>query len=331
MNKKGIPFVCSLLLIAAFRLFARDAAQNASGTLFVASTITAEESEEDPIELEIGYSRKVFYSVNIQDAAAAAHVLIQKIVQKTGMNVRLTTCVYDDNASILSDLRSNKLDIITVLSEDLPELIAHDAVDPFLVEVEEGGTYENFVLCARNGAAESGLDFLRGKTLTVSIWVDSELPLFWLEVLLHDKNLPAAAVFFSGIEHIRKPEQAVMRVFFRKSDACLVPKQTFSVLCEMNPQIARDMSVIETSPGFINGVLCLNKSLDETQARSLIEEKLLNMKQETGGRQMMDLFRVDDFLPYEFRYLKDTFSVLQQVRALKPPRNPLQTTQDKNP
>ncbi|MBN1552912.1 PhnD/SsuA/transferrin family substrate-binding protein [bacterium] len=314
---KRINLSCFLLLITGVFAGAQDIPIRKSEVRFISSTVNVEETTDNILNLEIGFSKKIFYSVDIQDAMAAAHVIILKIVQKTGISIQLTTSVYENNQTIIADLKAKKLDLIAVLSEDLPELIEQHVVDPFLIEVEEGDIYENYILCTRKDRPGSGLKALSDKALTLSVWVESDLPTYWLDLLLNEKHLAPVHSFFSQIDRIKRPEQAIMRVFFRKSDACLVPKQTFLVLKEMNPQIAREMTIVEESPDFINGVICLNKSLTELDRRSLIEEKLVNMKRETGGEQMMDLFRIHDFLPYDTMYVHDTFEVIKQYQALK--------------
>ncbi|HHS13291.1 MAG TPA: hypothetical protein ENN03_05925 [bacterium] len=256
----------------------------------------------------------------MQDATAAAHIIILKIVQNTGTVINLETRVYEDNEAIIADLKENKLDIIAVLSEDLPELMRKNVLDPFLIEIGKKDVYEHFVLCTRTDRQGSGLESLAGRTLTISSSVDSDLPIYWLSLLLDEQSLPNAEFFFSKIDKIQRPEQAIMRVFFSKSNACLVPRQTYQVLGEMNPQIAREMIVIQESPGFINGVICLSWTLTELKRRSTIEETLLNMKREAGGRQMMDLFKIHDFLPYDEKYLHDTFDLITRYRALKQAR-----------
>lgn len=284
---------------------------------FISSINCSEEATDNILNLEIGFSKKVFYNVDIRDAAAAAHLITLKTVQEMKKNVQLTTIIYENNDEIIADLKAKKLDLITVLSEDLPELIEQNIVDPFLIEIEKDEIYEHYVLCARRDMPGSGLKALANKTLILSVWVESDLPTYWLNSLLNENHLPSVSSFFSQIDMIQRPEQAVMRVFFCKSDVCLVQKQTFEVLKEMNPQIAKDITIIEESPGFVNGVLCLNRSLtDEHDNRSLIEETLLNMKQTTGGEQLMELFDIDDFLPYEDAYLHDTFEVIKQYQTL---------------
>lgn len=314
---KKINLICFLLLMTGPLVYAQEISTEGSESKFTSSIVNAEGTTNDLLNLEVGYSKKVFYNVDVLDATAAAHVIILKIVQKTGRSIKLTTSVYENNEKIIADLKANKLDLISVLSEDLPELIDQNIVDPFLIEIEKGDVYEKFILCKRTDMPGEGLESLAGKKLTISVWFESDLPTYWLDLLLNQKRLPAANSFFSQIERIQKPEQAIMRVFFSKSDACLVPKQTYLILREMNPQISKELTVIEESPNFINGVLCLNKSLTEDDERSMIEEKLLNFKKEPGGQQMMDLFKIDDFLPYNDIYLHDTFEVIKRYRALK--------------
>ena len=311
-----INLTCLLMIIAGMPHYARKSADAYSGTRFVSTSISPADTAGSMLNLEVGYSKKVFYSVDVKDAAAAAHIIILKIVEKTGISIRLTTSVYEDMEHIIKDLKGKKLDLITVLSEDLPVLMQHHVVDPFLIEVEEEQLFENFVICMRKNRSESGLASLAGRKIAISIWVDSDLPVYWLELLLHERNLPDAGTFFSIADRIRNPEQAIMQVFFHNMDACLVPRQAYDVLKEMNPQIADEITIVAESPDFINGVLCLNKTLTEKDKRSLIEEKLLKLKNEVGGRQMMDLFRVYDFLPYEEHYLHDTYEVIRQYNDL---------------
>lgn len=318
---KPIRLGCLLLILAAIITAAQDRTTDRSERKTISSVVEADDKTEDMLYLEVGFSKRIFYSLDIQDAAAALHVIVVKIVEEMGESVTVTTRMYENNEEIITDLKANQLDVIAVLSEDLPELLDYNMVDPFLLEIEEEGEErelnEHYVLCARTELSKSGLKALENKKLIISDWIDSDLPDFWMEVLLHDHHLPSLKSFFSQIERIQRSELAVMRIFFRKADACLVPKQTFQVLMEMNPQIANEIAIIEESPGFVNGVICLNKTLtEERDRRSLIEETLLNMKQKSGGEQLMTLFKIYDWIPYNELYLQDTFEVIKRYREL---------------
>ncbi len=79
------------------------------------------------------------------------------------------------------------------------------------------------------------------------------VPQMWLDTFLVKQGLTRSKYFFTNIKEVDKVSQAVLPVFFKQADACLVSRSGFETMVELNPQIGEQLAIQATSPGFILG------------------------------------------------------------------------------
>ena len=97
---------------------------------------------------------------------------------------------------------------------------------------------------------------LQGRHLNLYAHYRACLAQVWLDNLLVGERLPPTARFFNQITSTSKLAQVVLPVFFRQCDACLVTRSGFDIMCELNPQISKQLKIITNSPAVVAGVFC---------------------------------------------------------------------------
>lgn len=121
--------------------------------------------------------------------------------------------------------------------------------------------------------------------------------------------------FFSSIKEFRRPSQAILPVFFEQADACLTTQQAFDVVSELNPQVSRDLVVLERSPDIASGVLVLRTGLEPRVKASLIEV-LEKLPADPEGDQILRLFRMNRLIPWRPEYAAGVAALLREHESL---------------
>ncbi|TFH29530.1 MAG: hypothetical protein E4G97_07095, partial [Deltaproteobacteria bacterium] len=117
----------------------------------------------------------------------------------------------------------------------------------------------------------------------------------WLDTLLAKQRLPSIDRFFESLKEEVKPQQVILPVFFQQADACLVGRTSFLTAVEMNPQIGKDLVVLETSPVFPIAVLCSRATMTKFQKEEFLRLSFRMTKSPTC-RQILTLFKVDKIM-----------------------------------
>ena len=101
------------------------------------------------------------------------------------------------------------------------------------------------------------------------------------------------------------------RFFFGQVDACLVSRNSYNISAELNPQLGRQLRVLEQSPGFVTGIIAVRKGLEKAN-RDAIMKILTEMYTDPKGKQIMTLFRINRLVPFMPEHIVSVTKVIRE-------------------
>jgi phosphonate transport system substrate-binding protein len=84
----------------------------------------------------------------------------------------------------------------------------------------------------------------------------------------------------------------VLPVFFRQTDACLVDRQGFDTMCELNPQLGKQLRTLASSPRLITMVFCF-RSAYSPPVKNEIVRAMEELYTTPAGQQILTVFQID--------------------------------------
>jgi len=273
---------------------------------------------EDPgrFHLKIGFSSKAFVNVPRDDIKIAVQVLSQKVAKKTIGSAE--SRVYDTTAEIEKDLKIKKLDIVALTPEEFIQLKAHAPLEPVMVTVAWKSHEVELLLLGRKESGFKRVAELKNRSIALPSESSQYSSMYrtWVENLVMKEGAASPDRFFSALQETRNASQAVMSVFFRKADVCVVSSHTFEVTSELNPQIARELKVIASISRLSGGVITIRRDLSEERKQRIIQA-LQTLHEDQDGKQMFVLFQLSRLAPYRPEYLKETEALYEEQRSLR--------------
>ena len=274
--------------------------------------------------LEVGYSRNLFYNVDMNDARAATKVWVKGLIDKTGELAESRSVVLDDLDATVRGVNARELDLLVLLSSEylrIKDKIRQEvSLVPMASAVSGGEIEQRYVLLTHRNSGLERLNQLRGKTLIQAIAGKGSIPRMWMDVLLWRSGLDAGETFFEEIREVSKVSQAVLPVFFGQGEACVTPLDAFHTMTELNPQLAEELRIIETSPGFCQVVVCGRKDVYESTLNRYLEESILSLGNDPDGQQLLMLFHVDRLVPFDPVYLESVAELMEEYERLSAER-----------
>ncbi|NVN89657.1 MAG: PhnD/SsuA/transferrin family substrate-binding protein [Desulfuromonadales bacterium] len=260
---------------------------------------------EDLNSLRMGYTGSIYLDVVNTDIRAAVSVLVKKIVLKNFSKGEPR--IYDTLGEMATDLKNGKLDAVGMPPDEFMELRKRVPIDPILITTPNNGFDTELLLLVRKDSGIRSVRELRGRSLVMPLRNPRclNMSVAWLETLLIEEGGRNIASYFSSVKETRTTANAVMPVFFRQADACLMTRQVLDLACELNPQIARELVVIARQEKLSQGIIAVDHRLSE-EIREKIRQSFLNLHQTTEGKQLLMLFKVRKLMPYVPGYLKAT-------------------------
>jgi ABC-type phosphate/phosphonate transport system substrate-binding protein len=87
----------------------------------------------------------------------------------------------------------------------------------------------------------------------------------------------------------------LLGLFFKKVDAVVVFKASYDLAVQMNPQVGEQIRILDSMPNVPWGVMYFHKNVDPA-FRELIIGKLLSIKEDVHGKQLLELLKSTQFV-----------------------------------
>lgn len=242
--------------------------------------------------LNVVASRNSVSAINFADVQAAGTVWVQTLGRRRGFQLDARFEIADGPESLRKQVEDFSADLVILDVIEYLKLAPSGLLQPF-VAIAHGktGMAQNNHLIANRDSGIASLADLRGKKIIFYSRADLDLSAIWVETLLNEQRLGRSERFFGSITHVAKPSSACLPVFFQKLDACVVDGASWDVLTEMNPQMASKLRILDTSPAYLEGLLCVHAK--HKDFRDELLRSLLDLDKDPEGRQLLTIFRGD--------------------------------------
>ncbi|MFT5086964.1 MAG: ABC-type phosphate/phosphonate transport system substrate-binding protein [Candidatus Latescibacterota bacterium] len=269
----------------------------------------------DP-DLHIAYPPGLFTNVDVKDAQAAVVVWSKALTTQWGLPFGLVPSSYNDVDALVAPLRQGTLDMVALFPLDYLKLKDRLNIEPVVVPSFHGSTTYRTVLLTRRDRQISDWQDLRDRQIAITRASRGDIVNIWMEVALLRRDLAPSSAFFRQVRSVDKTAQAVLLVFLEKADACLVPTDQFATMVELNPQLGRELIVVDTSPETCYGLICQRPGFDQTLCADL-ERHLTQLHEEALGQQILTLFHYGQLRPYDPVYMEETMQLLAEYKTLR--------------
>jgi len=267
----------------------------------------------------------MFAGVNENDARAAMKVYSRTIGDQNGVYVSTEPELLDGTNAVLRAL-ALKRNLVFALTA--PEFLAIESLGlegPLLCSSVRGTVTEEYLLLTRDDSSLRRIEGLVGSHIIISSDLRSSLALCWLEVLLAEHHLASATQVAGRIAFFPKTTQVVLPVFFGKADACIVTRNNFEVMCELNPQLKKQLRILATSPTLVPALSCFSRGTPEALKQQIL--KAVDMSaSKPAYQQIMTLFKADGVGNQPLSVLENTRELMATYLKLRAVAAPTTTS-----
>lgn len=259
-----------------------------------------------PIRLAI--SESLVADVNMNDARAAMVIWIKRMTSDMNLAVELNPKVFDTTEEILRRARNGQLDSVALNIVEYRQIA--DVLDPKEIIAEGDATgLEQYVLLAKRNSGIQHLGDLRGRKLCTLKNPKMCAAGAWLSAILDEAHFGPSEQFLGSVTTDTKVSRVVLPVFFGQTDACLTSKRGFDTMCELNPQVAKDLAVIASSPAMMVAFYIFHKNYRGVN-RDKFARAYADLPNSAAGRQLATLFQFEGLIVKDIRCLAPALGVL---------------------
>lgn len=283
--------------------------RRAIGLIFACShRFAAAAADPDP-PLRLAISESLVADVNMNDARAALLIWVKKITE--GMNIRadFSASAFNSPPEILNRIRKGQVDAVALNVIEYRQVA--DLLDPSQIISQVGaGAQEQYLILVKRSSGFQKLGNLQGRRLYS--WKAPKMCVAptWLATVLDEARLGTPEQFFSSILSDTKVSKVVLPVFFGQAEACLTTRRGFDTMCELNPQVGKDLMAISTSPPMVLSLYIFRKNY-QSPYRQILIKALSGLRGTPAGQQLSTLFQFEELTVRDASCLASALRVLE--------------------
>lgn len=274
-------------------------------------------ASEEKATILAGVSKDTLYDISVADAKIAFTLVLNDILQESGEVVALD--VFQNKMEVHKKLI--KGDIDAVFTDTLQYLEMEEILNPNGTYVIQHGPHikpKFYLITKRNAGTDSLADLRGGK---ISIPKGYDVGNMYLDVLLMRQNYPVSSQYFSAIRKTSESNSALIDLFFGKVDAALVTDFSYEVACELNPQMRKQLNIIQVSEPLIHQVVAVREDFSQDKLEK-IEPFFLNTQRSANLAQSMVLFRISAITKLSSNSLTEVRNLRHEFHDLSRRANP---------
>jgi len=264
---------------------------------------------------KIIFIKDLLPQVNINDAYAALKVWVSELCKVSRNKFEAVPEIIDNIEDIPNLPDKGNILLINMNIKDFVEYREKLKLEGAYLPANNGNIYNNYILLTRN--EDNNITKLKGKILGLQITPLAEIQNEWLDVFLNNSRYGLKEKFFKNIKRFDNDSQLILGVFFGKIDACVTSKSAYDLMCELNPQIAKKLSIIADSPGLLNSISCFTNDFINPEHRKFAIENAQRLISYPGGKQIMTLTNTQQIILYKEEYLENTIKILSKYKSIR--------------
>ncbi len=270
-----------------------------------------------PDLFRLGFCSSMLAGVNDNDARASLRALSSVVSRERGIKADPEPVLLSGADALAEALVSAEVDAVATTVDEYWASAGRVRFDRFLMGTHNGDPAERYVLLVRRDTGFAEPTALRGHSLALHSAPRMRLGYLWLEVVLARADALPVTDFFSRLDRTPKLSKAVLDVFFKRIDACLVTQRAFAAVAEMNPQVGKELAPIATSPDLVPSFFGFRSGMDPAFLEKVVRE-LGSVHHTPAGKQAITIFQVGDLGEFGAEALAPALALLDEYRARRP-------------
>ena len=275
----------------------------------------------------LAFSSSMFTEVNESDARAAMKVWIMTVAKERGIPVDPEPRAFRSVEEMAAACQTNPVDGFFVITEEFARLQKLMKFDRLGVASVNGKITEEYLLLVRKDSGVERLDQLQGHTLNILNTPRTSLATVWLDTLLLEQHLKRTSGFFGRVTLANKASRVALPVFFRQADACVVTRNSFAVMGELNPQLNTQLKILAVSPPVVPASFAFLANGASPHRQQILTE-MSRLGENPAGQQILTLVQAEHIEDQPVSCLDSALELLARHERLCAGENNSNTAQN---
>jgi hypothetical protein len=222
--------------------------------------------------------------------------------------------VFDSADEMIKAYESREIDGMTLIPQDFFKVRSRPA-NAYFMQKNLSTATRYALLVNRSGGIED-VRQLKGRKVSIYSGQSMGLATPWLDTLLASRSMGLSQNVFGEVKRIDAASRAILQVFFRQFDACVVALDMYKTAAELNPQVEKDVKPLAVSQELIPTFFFLHPQYDSSNHKA-VDEAIAELDKTAAGRQVLTVFQADKLVKLPVSALDGTFAMLAEHERIR--------------
>lgn len=259
------------------------------------------------------FLKNLFTDVDVNDAVAALKVWVMEIEKRAKPEFTLKPVIINN----IENIKASSLNDVALVCLNSIDFVGYKKklnLEGIFLPLINGNIFSQYILLTKNNIKD--INDLKSAKIGIESKIDYSIANMWIDILLDKNKLPLANKFFSEIKGFDKESQAILSVFFGQLDACVVTKNSYNIMVELNPQVGKRLKILDSSENLILTVTAFPKAFKNKEHRKSIVEAAKDLNSYSGGKQLLTLMNTDQVVTYREEYLDNIIKLVEDYKNI---------------
>lgn len=246
--------------------------------------------------VKLGALGNIIDGVDIKDAEAAFKILTDSFVKrlryKKIYDFDFEGKIYSDLKTLKTDVDNKNINFFNVSTFEYFSLVDRAKFTPFLTGTNHPNkNFDIYLLITNYQNNVNDIKQLNDVTISVPKSIEKNIGGYWLKSILREELGKTGYKTISFSTNKQSDSEAMLSVFFGKTDYVLISETAFELGCELNPSLKSKIKVLKKSGLLLNGVFAYRVGSDPSTVNS-ITDVALEIHKDVEGKQILNLFKI---------------------------------------
>jgi phosphonate transport system substrate-binding protein len=263
----------------------------------------------------LGTTPATFGSMSSNDTKAAITAWAKNLLLPDSISIGTDiVTVFEKVDELLNAYEDRQLDGVTLAALDFPKVRSRPG-DVILMYKNHSVATRYAVLVQRSSGIED-IRQLKGRKVVIHSGSQMIMATPWIDTLLASRSMGLSQNAFGAITRIDSASKAILQVFFRQADACVVALDAFHTASELNPQVEKELKPLIVSPELISTFFFFHPEYN-LKDKKAVEAAINDLDRSPAGQQVLTVFQSEKLVKKPVSILDDTIALVAEHERIK--------------
>jgi len=266
--------------------------------------------------VRLGALNNIIDGVDVKDADVAFKILtdafIKRLRSKKIYDFDFEGKIYSDLKTLKADVDNNNINFFNVSVIEYLTIVDRTNFKPFLSGTNDpNNKFDIYLLITNSKNKVSDIKQLKNISISIPKSMETNIGEYWLKTVLREELGKMNYKTITFLTSKQSDTEAMLSVFFGKTDYVLISQGSYNLGCELNPSLKSKIKILDKSGLLLRGIFAFKVGSDPSTVKA-ITDVALDIHKDVEGKQILNLFKIQKIVEVTEKDILESEAVINK-------------------